>query len=382
MPSSISSSDGAAHFERPGFLTRLTASDRPGVAQPVPERHVPERPWGRVWLQALILFALLLAGWEAYWRDFGSVPAYANSNGSWAAQRRRIDQGEGGKLVLIGSSRTLFDVQLHVWEKIAGERPIQLALEGTSPVPVLEDLAADANFTGRLMIGVTPGLFFAGFAYREAAIQTFHKQGPSQRIGQWLSQQFVEPYFAFYDPDFALAKVVQRQNWPLRPGTHPYVEVRKLSVSAADRDTHMWAKVETDAAYSRLARSIWSQMFNGPPPPMLNTPEKAKAVVAKQIERAVIAVGKLRARGVPVVFVRLPSAGDYYAFEQMTTPRAFTWEVLLKATRTPGIHFEDYPQLQGYTLPEWSHVTSADAVKLTARLAPLVERALKEGAKP
>jgi len=382
MPSSISSSEGATYFERPGFLARLTASDRPGVAQPVPERHVPERPWGRVWLQALILFVLLLAGWEAYWRDFGSVPSYANSDGAWATQRRRIDQGEGNKLVLIGSSRTLFDVQLHVWEKVAGERPIQLALEGTSAVPVLEDLAADPNFTGRLMVGVTPGLFFSGFAYRGAAIKAFHKQGPSQRIGQWLSQQFVEPYFAFYDPDFALGTVVERQDWPVRPGTHPHMDVRKLSVHEADRNTHMWAKVETDAAYSRLARSIWSQMLNGPPPPMMNTPEKAKAVVARQIERAVSAVGKLRARGVRVVFVRLPSAGDYYAFEQMTTPRAYTWEVLLQAAQAPGIHFEDYPQLQGYTLPEWSHVSSADAVKLTAQLAPLVEQALKEDAKP
>ena len=50
-------------------------------------------------------------------------------------------QGEGNKTVLIGSSRVLFDVQLPVWEKLAGERPIQLAIEGTSSVPVLEDLA-------------------------------------------------------------------------------------------------------------------------------------------------------------------------------------------------------------------------------------------------
>ena len=41
MPSSTSSSD------RPGFV-RQTASNRPGVAQPVPERDVPDRRWGAI----------------------------------------------------------------------------------------------------------------------------------------------------------------------------------------------------------------------------------------------------------------------------------------------------------------------------------------------
>jgi hypothetical protein len=38
----------------------------------------------------------------------------------------------------------------------------------------------------------------------------------------------------------------------------------------------------------------------------------------------------------------------------------------------PGVHFEDHPQLQGYELPEWSHLTHADARRYTAALAPLV----------
>ena len=92
MPLSISSSNmvmaAAEKFDRPGFV-RLTASDRPGVAQPVPERDVPVQPWGRIFLVGIVLFAILLGGWEWYWRDYGVVSAYANSNDSWAAQRRR-----------------------------------------------------------------------------------------------------------------------------------------------------------------------------------------------------------------------------------------------------------------------------------------------------
>ncbi len=381
MPSSTSNSENTPHAERPGFV-RLTASDRPGVAQPVPERDVPAKPWGPILIGATLMFIVMLVAWELYWRDFGVTPGYRNSNGSWADQRRRINNGEGDKTVLIGSSRILFDVQLPVWEKTAGERPIQLALEGTSGVVLLEDLADDPDFTGRLVVGVAPDLFFSGFAYRGEAISYYHKQGPSQRSGHWISKKLFEPYVAFYDPDFALATVIRRQDWPLRDGTHKDTRVRKLLVQQEDRNTHMWRKVEVDPEYRALTRSIWAENFAGPPPPMMDTPEKLQKLIDKQITRAEVAVKKLRARGVRIVFVRPPSNGDYYAFEQKVFPRAGTWDALLKRTNTPGIHFEDHPEMLNYELPEWSHLSAADANKFTAALVPLVEREFSAQEKP
>ncbi|MDB4967198.1 MAG: hypothetical protein JWN44_2887 [Myxococcales bacterium] len=382
MPSSTSSSDLAAEAEpaaevRPGFV-RLTASDRPGVAQPVPMRDIPPQPWNRIFVGAMLSAALLVAGAELYWRSYGATPSYRNSDGAWAAQRRRIDQGEGGKTVLIGSSRVLFDLQLPVWQKEAGQRPIQLALEGTSALPVLEDLADDPNFTGRLLVGVTPALFFSGRVMRGGVVKYFHREGLTQRTGQWLSSRLLEPFFAFDDPDFALATVVQRQPWPARPGAPSHIDVRKLSVSDADRNTHMWKKVEKDAEYRALARKIWTQTF-APPPPDASAPSPAEMqrIAGEQISRAAAAVTKLRARGAQVIFLRLPSAGPFLEFENRVTPRAQTWDVLLQRTGAPGIHFEDYPQLQGYTLPEWSHLAASEAERLTAALVPIVEAELR-----
>jgi hypothetical protein len=375
MPSSISSSEvipvAGEVLLRAGFV-RLTASDRPGVAQPVPERDIPLRPWSRIALGAALLSVLLIACWDAYWRSFGVTPDYHNSNGEWAQQRRRVDDGERGKTVLLGDSRVLFDVQLPVWEQVTGERPIQLAMEGTSAVPMLEDLAADPNFTGRLVVGVAPQVFFGGMAFRGDVVRYFHKESPSQRIGNWLSMHLLEPYFAFYDEDFKLNKVIKRQNWPARPGVPPYRDVRKLSVSEADRNTNVWDKVTTDASYRELAQSIWRQFFTAPPG--METPERARKLIDKQIARAVAAVAKLRARGVTVVFVRPPSGGEYYAFEQRYFPRAETWDQLLRRAGVRGVHFDDYPQLQGYYLPEWSHIAAPDAARFTAALVPIVER--------
>jgi hypothetical protein len=365
MPSSTSSSDADA-LMRPG-----KPGDDPRAAPGPLERPLPARPLGGAGVFALVLFALGLGAWETHWRDFGVEPAYRNSDGAWSAQRRRIDGGEGDATVIVGSSRVLFDVQLDVWERRWGERPIQLALEGTSPLFALEDLANDEDFTGRVLVGVAPILLFMDFSRRVAALPYYRNESPSQRAAQWLSARFVEPVFAYYDPDFALFTVLERQAWPKRPGAPPNIDVRKLSVAGPDRATHMWDKVENDPAYRELARAIWVALLSSRPPP---PPEVVQKTRDAQIERAVAAVAKLRARGVDVVFVRAPSAGAWLEAETRGFPRADSWDVLLAKTGARGVHFEDHPELQGYELPEWSHLAKADAERFTDGLLTVLER--------
>ncbi|MGI8560998.1 MAG: hypothetical protein ACR2J7_06105 [Luteimonas sp.] len=347
--------------------------------QDPPVRALPERPLGVTWLCALAVFLSGLLLWEAYWRHEGHDPGYRNSEGLWAIQRRSIDDGRLAATVLLGSSRAYFDLQLPVWEDITGERPIQLALEGTSPLSALENLAADEDFHGRVLVGVSPALFFTGFEYRGKALRHYLDETLSQQIGQWLSMRLLEPWLAFYsDTDLALFTVLRRQPWLARHGVRTYEAVRKLAVHDADRNTRLWQRVEDDPGYQAMAKRIWSQTFSAPPPPMMDTPEKARATMRKQIGRARIAVSTLRARGVPVVFVRLPSTGDFHAFEDRVFPRARTWDELLAETGAPGIHFEDHPQLQGYELPEWSHLSASEADRFTAAIAPMVESAFTQ----
>jgi hypothetical protein len=387
MPSSISSSETQhiAHARDRGAVglpqrpppthdryARQTAADRPGIAQPVPSRPVPEHPWSAMLLAAVVLLAPLIGGWEWYWRDYGVRPSIANTYGLWAIQRRRIDAGEGDATVLVGGSRMYFDMQLPVWERLEGRRPIQLSFEGTSPLAAVEDLAADPKFTGRLVIAVEPDLLFSGFAYRGGAIAYARKESPSQRIGQWLSMHVIEPYFAFDDPDYALQTVLARQPWPRRPGRIWFKDVRKLSETEVDRNTHLWSKVATDAQYRQLARDIWHQDLQpGPDDP---TPEEALKTENEQIGRMAKAVATLRARGVKVLFVRMPSDGEYLEAEDRMFPRARSWNALLKATGAAGIYFKDYPQLQGYYLPEWSHMTRSEGERFTAELYRIIVR--------
>jgi hypothetical protein len=367
MDSSTSRS-GAGVAER-----RQTAADRPGVAQPVPVRPVPDQPWGRILLGALVLLALLMGGWEAYWRAFGvHTGTVNNSLGLWAQERRRIAAGEGDATVLLGASRLYFDVQLPVWERLAGRRPVQLSIEGTSPLEALEDLAADPQFHGRVVIGVAPNVFFTGRLFRGGAARYAQQETPSQHLGQWLAMHLVEPYFAFDDFDFALQQVLARQPWPARAGGPWRRPVRKLADLDSGRNAHLWDKVENDPEYRALAESIWTQEWT--PRPDDPTPEQVQRTADEQIARAAKVVAAFRARGIPVVFVRPPSDGEFLAYENRRYPRERTWDALLAKTGAPGIHFEDYPELAALKPVEWSHLGRADAERFTEALYRIIAR--------
>ncbi|MDT8342187.1 MAG: hypothetical protein RQ751_11805, partial [Longimicrobiales bacterium] len=165
-------------------------------------------------LLAVGLAAGGIAGWEAYWRiEQDAVPSYRNSNGQWAEARRRVDRSGPEATVILGSSRLQFDIDLDVWEEDTGVRPIQLALEGSNPLPILTDLADDPDFRGLLVVGVTPPLVLQpGIGYRAEAVQHYRDQTPAQRLGTLLSYP-LEERLAFYNIDYALFTVLNRQPW-------------------------------------------------------------------------------------------------------------------------------------------------------------------------
>ncbi|KGJ90490.1 hypothetical protein [Thalassotalea sp. ND16A] len=324
-------------------------------------RDIPKHHWLKLILLTLSVFAILLTGWEGYWRSQGVQADYINSNSLWAIERRKVSKES---VIFTGSSRMLFNLQTDIWHQQTGIKPIQLALEGTTPLSVLEDLADDDNFQGTVFVGVAPGLFFSGFEYRAKALKTYRQEAPSQWLGQQLAM-LIEPHLSFLAPDFALFTIMKRQPWPEREGISNNLDVRKLMVMAEDRNTQMWDKVVKDEEYRKLAIKIWMQGFQ----PIAELPaekqEKALENRNKQIERAVTVNKKMQAKGATLIFVRMPSQGFYTMEEGMYNPKADTWDVLLRKTGAPGIHFQDYPDLSKYTLPENSHLAAQDARSFT-----------------
>lgn len=325
-------------------------------------RETPVARWAAIGWLTLALVVAAMAAWEWKMRSLGLRAGDLDDTKShWAVERRKVAAGEHDGVVIIGSSRILFDTNLDVWEGMTGRRPIQLALPGTNPRPHLKALAEDSDYAGLLVVGVTPDIFFTdwpGIPLFAGLVDFWREESPSSRFGHLIGLE-LQRHLAFMDESYRLGTLIDRAV-PLadRPGVRgPQRDVWKLAESFDDRQTTMWPRLETDEFLRDHARWVWGP-FSGDP-----VIEDADAVrICEETRRH---VDMIRARGGEVVFVRAPSAGLYLESELQGQPRARTWDRLLKATRAFGIHFEDYPAMRDLDVPEWSHLSGASQERFT-----------------
>jgi len=336
-------------------------------------RQVPATRWSAIGWLVLVLVVAAVAAWEWKMRSLGlRAGDLDDSKSHWAVERRKIADGDHDGIVIIGSSRILFDTNLDVWEEMTGLRPIQLALPGTNPRPHLKDLAENSDFSGLLIVGVTPDIFFTdwpGIPVFAGLTEFWHEESPSSRFGHriWVGLQ---RHVAFLDESYRLGILVDRAV-PLedRPGVRgPQRDVWKLAEVFDDRQTTLWPRLETDEFLRDHARWVWGP-FNGEP----WIEEKDAKRIIEETRRH---VEMIRARGGEVAFVRAPSAGLYIESERQGMPRARTWDPLLKATAAYGIHFEDHESMQGLQVPEWSHLSGASQLVFTRAYVGLLARDL------
>jgi len=328
---------------------------------------------------AAALATVGVGAWEAYWRVAQQYEAsYRNSDGQWAEARRRVDRSEPNATVFIGSSRTQFDIDLDVWEEMTGVHGVQLALEGSNAIPILTHMADDEDFSGLLVVGITPPLvFFPGIGLRADAVQHYFDETPSQWAGNKLSYP-LESRLAFYNIDTKLFTVLARQAWwPDRPGL-PFQEpeVRKIENMRRDRQADMWNRVEDDPVFNATVTGTWQTILeNLPPPP---PPEVAQAAFEALLEQVAVDVAKIRSRGGEVVFIRPPSSDWFREFELQASPREMVWESIIGVADAVGVHFEDYRVLSDVKTPEWSHISSRDKARWTRALVGILQERMAE----
>lgn len=363
MPSFISSSEVTPftplHKAPPPGL-RLTAADRPGMAQPVPERDIPPRPWPKIAVATLLATSLLCGAWEWRMRAAGLV---LNDSGysvsAWAEQRRRVDAEPGGHgmIAIVGDSRILYDTDLDRFQRLTGLRPIQLALPGTNALPFLEDLSTDTKFNGLLIVGIAETSYFRKkIGLMEKALDAARWESPASRISYRILH-FLRRHLVMLDQDYRLSNLLRRLDHGIRAGGNsPYEEPWKIGATFDQRQTVLWSRLEHDAYLREHARHAWND-FAGPP--------VSDAVIADTIARTSAAVARIRRRGGEVVFVRPPSMPRLRVNEEKRISKARGWNTLLSAARVQGIHFDDLPAAQGLTLPEWSHLNGRCALVFT-----------------
>ncbi len=346
------------------------------------ERPVPELPWRGLVIAVAVLTLVAAAAWELHARAVGYAPTLNDTPDLWAQQRGKV---EPDSLVIVGDSRPHFDLDLDELERGLGQRPIQLALDGSCAFPILADVAADEKFHGTVICSVVPLMFFAPggplLETSEKALKRYHTWTWAQRTSHELGMLAEEHLACMKNDDLTLSAlltslpIANRPNALVGPAFPPYFnsldrERRARMVEACAKPGPLQERVKTG----------WLPLFTPPPPPTY-VPKEAflegvnKAISARFQDTA-SAVAKIRARGGKVVFVRFPNDGELRKHEDNLTPRVGPWDQLIKVTGAPGIYFQDYAELSNFSCPEWSHLSAPDSIEFTKRLLPHLKKAL------
>jgi hypothetical protein len=327
----------------------------------------------KTFLLTVVLAVAFMTAWELYVRSRGFSPTYNDDKILWATKRGQVYQSPDQCTVFIGPSRIKFDLDIPLWKHLTGEDAIQLAMVGTSPRPLLRDLANDENFKGKLIVDAMETAVFspATFITEKSAVDGLaYYQGETlaQRGSAMLGHQ-LESQLAFLEEGkFGISNLLNDLQLPSRPGIFTFPSMpHEFAVSSYDRQTSMTPMFLTNPALIKRQTDCWIR---------LGALNKAPGIKGDTLERVFKemkdAVDKIRARGGKVVFLRMPSSGTYLESETVAYPRDQYWEPLLKYTNTPGIHYADYPAIANFTCPEWSHLQPKDVITFTNELVRIL----------
>ena len=355
----------------------------PSLTLPGIRRTIPAQSWGLLAGITAGLVALAVVGWEVHCRQLGYTAGLDDTLDLWVEQRRSVQPDD---TIIIGASRGLFGLDLDALAQGLGHRPRQLCLVGSCVYPILKDVADDQSFHGTVICDLVPGLLLVPpmappYHNAQNALDRRRDQSVAQQVSHYLSLPLERTFASLQQEDLTLTALLgtlpipNRAHAQIGPPLPPH-----FSSIDEDRRTRMLDRVLTDSTLRDRVRLGWAPLFTPPPKPHW-IPDAAfgeyiHGMIEGRFADMAKAVAAIRARGGKVVFIRMPSQGDLRAVEDGITPRTAVWDRLLKDTGAPGIFAEDHPELAGFTLPEWSHLSAADSVTFTQRLVPLLKDAL------
>mgnify|MGYP000318391988 CR=1 FL=1 len=328
-------------------------------------------------ITAMILSVIVIFTWEIYWRSQGKIPDLDDDKNLWAVQRAKVDNANTSDVVLLGSSRVLFDIQLNEWQAETGVRPIQLASAGTSPLPIFHDIVNNTNFKGTILVGVTPGLFFST-TYPEAGpwkraqsrVDYFQDRTYAQQLNHWLSLPLqknlvlVSTSEEGWTDDIDLKSLLNKISFSNRTGKPQYPPFNAFAYIDEDRNNPMSEKTATDTAFANSIKAAWKFVIMGN-----NNPPEKEATTSFFAADA----KKFMDRGGNLILLRCPSSGWIKEGEDKFLSRTDLWDPLVKATKAKAYYFEDYEQLKDLTCPEWSHLSALDARYFTTELVKIMK---------
>ncbi|MBW3567884.1 MAG: hypothetical protein KY410_08015 [Proteobacteria bacterium] len=320
--------------------------------------------WKQTGWIAIAVLLLGVAGWEvAFTALGGSRQPVVDDADLWAEWRERATRAREGDLILVGASRMQLDVDIATLERVTGKHVYQLAIDGTSFLPVLADLARDPRIRANVIVSVrAPDLTGQGVEraqqmvnyYRHRAEARFASPAQyTERVLKDAAYAFVpsreqgvrpETLYALWQGDRRISSYITTYASREREGDYSKIDVKALRELRYRRSVD-WYRKSAQAPAETVDRNI-------------------------QFLRAVIEA--IRQRGGNVIFVRFPISEALFAASEKHLPHERYLGRITQETGARLISFEDYPSLRGFDLPDGSHLDAKDQEAFTEALAKIL----------
>ena len=312
-------------------------------------------------LLAGAITASAVAGWEWYWRERGHEPTLYDDRDLWAQHRHRaVTVEQARNFTVIGASRIQLAFSTRAFEQaMPGWTAVSLAINGHYPVAVLEDLAADEDFAGVLLVAVDArGLAHWYHDMSAPWVRHYHRDfGPQRRLERRMLTALQNELVVVGSP-FNLVR--RLEGWlDDRPPPRHYTTLLDDRTIAAE-----YERADVPGLREHFTRALAADYDKHPPP----SPERWR----DDLERISRAAAVIRERGGRVVFLRMPTADRHWELDQENYPRERYWDRLTEVTGAVTIHFRDHPALAELELPDTSHIDQTDRARFTRILTRIL----------
>jgi len=315
-----------------------------------------------VWAIALALGVVVLFEILARLSGFDGMPA--DDRGLWCLVRHRLREQDPSQVVFIGSSRMQLGIDPETFAQQYGTQDaLQLAITGSSPIPVLNHLAHQTAMCGLVVCDLFPMVAFRKDDEENRMIAEQHVQAYLSRPANMLLERRMklafEMNFACLNSRFRLGKEIRSlllkgefEPPNMRFGPDRFRRVDYARVDPGKKEFHMdLTQVPVPIPPDHLGERF------------------------QEIEQD---VELIQGRGGRVVFVRFPISGEFLEMEENLFPRAWYWDTFVSQTRGLTIHFQDYATLAGFVAPDGSHLDYRDAEKFSLALAKVLSDKLHQ----
>lgn len=319
--------------------------------------RAPTGPWLWTWVAAIVLAAGILAGYETLLRRHGHRPSIVDDINLWAHYRGQAANNNPQTVALLGASRIQMGFHTQTFRDAFPDHTlINLAINGTSPVATLKDLAQDPNFRGLVICSIfAKNCMAVQHHMQQEYVDHYHSKANLNARLNYLIASFFQSRLAMINPHLQLVKSLSRsietKAWP-----QPLYQImlsdrsRLADYTLIDIEEHRQWRLDT------LRQSY--EDFVAPAPAQWLA---EAAVVEPWIQQ-------IQQKGGDVVFVRFPMARGYGNVIDQAFPRALYWDRLAAVTSAKTIHYQDYPFLARFDCPDGSHLDQRDIPAFTHAL--------------